>query len=87
MATAIKAALAEESPQRGAVQRVASEIGTSVNILSNLANGRTDAKSHPGVAYPDTPAEGDCLGYLVGVVRRWGSKEITVYDPNGIQPD
>jgi SOS-response transcriptional repressor LexA len=217
VATAIKAVLAEESPQRGAIQRVAREIGTSVDILSNLANGRTSATTHPEVvealrkrykrpqswpfsevsdpkvpipagdvslpfvgqisagekvdwtdpyesddyefvpsamsakgrfcctidgdsmydllhpgdlcvfqshmvprlhlivlyrhadntatikqlkhdgerfflhplnpAYSDTPADGTCMGYLVGIVRRWGSREITVYDPNGIHPD
>lgn len=47
MATAIKAALAEITPQRGVLQRVASELEISVDILSNLANGRTPAATHP----------------------------------------
>lgn len=37
-------------------------------------------------AYPDIDAEGVCLGYLIGVVRRWGTREITVFDPQGITP-
>lgn len=216
MATAIKAALAAVSPQRGALQRTAKEVGTSVDILSNLANGRTRAESHPEViaalrkrfrkpetwpfsevsapsvpvsmgdfampyagkisagqkmnwsdpyesddyefvpsvmaaqgrfccridgdsmfdllhpddlcvfhphksprlnlvvlyrhfdmtgtikqlkhdgerfilhptnpAYEDVHAQGDCLGYLVGIVRKWGSREVMVYDPDGITP-
>lgn len=216
MASAIKAVLAEVTPQRGVIQRIANEVGTSADILSNLANGRTRATAHPeviaalrkrfkkpeswpldgvsgpksiqseaeatmpyagrisagkkvdwtdpydsedweyvpvsmmgkgrfccriegdsmfdllhpedlcvfqshpmprlglivlhrsfdktatikqvkhdgsgfvlhplNVAYDDVPAQGDFLGYLVGIVRKWGTREVTVFDPHGIIP-
>lgn len=42
---------------------------------------------HPlNPAYEDQPADGDVLGYLVGIVRHIRSKRVTVYDEHGITP-
>lgn len=37
-------------------------------------------------AYEDIQAYGQVVGYLVGVVRMWGTKRMTVYDPSGLTP-
>ncbi len=37
-------------------------------------------------AYPDVPATGRFVGYLVGIVREQGSRRVTVYDSSGIRP-
>ena len=42
---------------------------------------------HPlNPAYDDEPAQGQVVGYLVGIVRMMGSKKVTVYDAHGITP-
>lgn len=42
---------------------------------------------HPlNSAYEDCPATGECVGYLVGIVREIGSRKVTVYDSTGIRP-
>jgi SOS-response transcriptional repressor LexA len=37
-------------------------------------------------AYPDVPAVGRFVGFLVGIVREQGSRRVTVYDSSGIRP-
>jgi DNA-binding XRE family transcriptional regulator len=42
---------------------------------------------HPlNPSYQDRPAEGECVGYLVGIVRTDGRRRQTDYDPDGIRP-
>ncbi len=42
---------------------------------------------HPlNARYEDVPAEGQMVGYLVGIVRKVGMRTITDYDPSGIKP-
>ncbi len=42
---------------------------------------------HPlNPAYEDEQAEGEVVGFLVGIVRQDGSKRVTVYDSHGIRP-
>ena len=36
--------------------------------------------------YPDVVADGQSMGYLVGIVREMGSRRVTVYDSLGIRP-
>lgn len=36
--------------------------------------------------YQDSVAKGVSVGFLVGIIRRHGSREVTVYDANGIDP-
>lgn len=55
--------------------------------IKQLKHDGTKFLLHPlNPAYEDCEAEGRCIGYLVGVIRRWGTREITVYDPQGITP-
>lgn len=43
---------------------------------------------HPlNPAYEQEPANGKCLGILVGFVRTIGKRTITDYDPEGLRPD
>jgi SOS-response transcriptional repressor LexA len=37
-------------------------------------------------AYPDQPANGVMVGFLVGIVRERGSRKTTEYDASGIRP-
>jgi DNA-binding XRE family transcriptional regulator len=42
---------------------------------------------HPlNPSYEDHIAEGECVGYLVGIVRTDGRRRQTDYDPDGIRP-
>ena len=42
---------------------------------------------HPlNPTYQDRAAEGECVGYLVGIVRTDGRRRQTDYDPDGIRP-
>lgn len=47
-------------------------------------DGRRFTLNPVNPAYQPVAADGECLGYLVGIVRKWGSREMTLYDPNGI---
>lgn len=36
--------------------------------------------------YPDEPAEGELIGYVIGIYRIQGSTESILFDPNGLRP-
>ena len=66
-------------------------------VLWRLPDGRVTIKHlrHDGnnyllspvnPAYESVPAEGQQVGYLVGIVRENGSRRTTVYDATGIRP-
>lgn len=55
--------------------------------VKQLKHDGTDFYLHPlNEKYQDCPAEGDVIGYLVGIVRQQGSRHVTVYDATGIRP-
>ena len=37
--------------------------------------------------YEDCQANGQVVGYLVGIVRAWGTRRMSLYDPNGLTPE
>lgn len=42
---------------------------------------------HPlNPTYDDEPADGEVVGFLVGIVRQDGSRRVTIYDEHGIRP-
>ncbi len=55
-------------------------------IRQLLHDGRHFTLHALNEAYADEVGDGVALGYLVGVVRRLGSRRITVYDSAGITP-
>ena len=49
-------------------------------------NGREFVLHALNPSYEDIKAEGRFLGYLVGIVRKMGTRKVTVYDKHGITP-
>ncbi|MEZ5163300.1 MAG: S24 family peptidase [Fimbriimonadaceae bacterium] len=55
--------------------------------IKQVTHNGTDFVLHPiNNKYEDCIAQGECLGYLVGVVRERGTLRTTIYDASGIRP-
>lgn len=55
--------------------------------VKQLKHDGRDFILHPlNPKYEDQVAEGSYVGYLVGIVREAGTREVTVYDSKGIRP-
>jgi len=52
-----------------------------------LKHNGTSYILHPlNPSYEDVEARGECMGYLVGIVREQGTRRVTVFDSTGISP-
>lgn len=55
-----------------------------ITIKQLKHDGRDYVLQPINLKYPVEVAEGDCVGYLVGIVRESGSRKLTIYDAHGI---
>jgi SOS-response transcriptional repressor LexA len=55
--------------------------------VKQLKHNGTNYKLHPlNPKYLPQPADGQMLGYLVGIIRERGTQRITIFDSTGILP-
>lgn len=55
--------------------------------IKQLKHDGRDYLLHPlNTKYEDTIAPGVCVGFLVGIIRKSGTRVVTEYDPHGILP-
>jgi SOS-response transcriptional repressor LexA len=55
--------------------------------VKQLKHDGTTYVLHPlNTSYEPTPAEGNMLGFLVGIIRERGTQRITIFDSTGILP-
>lgn len=55
--------------------------------IKQLKHNGTGYVLHPlNSAYSDCPAEGECIGYLLGIIRQEGRRTMTIYEETGIVP-
>ena len=76
---------AHDVPIIGNVVLYRSEDST-VTIKTLKHNGKGFILHPENPNYEDCEATGTMVGYLVGIIRKHHSREVTVYDPSGIRP-
>lgn len=74
-----------ESPRMGLVVMHRSQ-SNLISVKQLKHDGSTYILKSLNRNYPDVPAIGTIVGFLVGIVRQSGSRETTEYDSTGIVP-